>query len=110
MNRTPLNFYSGELDTNASTVRYTPPTLTIATISQATVTNITSGAVALSIAISQNGTNYYHVYHQVTIAANETKVLSGLIGLSVSAGGGFEAWAGANSALDLTLSGYLTSV
>lgn len=106
--RVPKSLYFGELTTSAL-VRYTSPANTQTTVSQCSATNISAGAAKVTITVSDDGVNYRFVVKERTLAAGESIVVSTIIGVTLPSGGQVSMWSDTASAIDVAMSGYLTT-
>jgi len=110
MLRLPKQLASVELTTSSADL-YTVPTNSVATISAFTVTN-KNATTAYYVTITQTPSagTARNLAYQVVVPAKSVYVVSGAIGQSLAAGGKISALAEANSALDVTVSGYVTTL
>ncbi len=109
MLRLPKQLASVELTTSSADL-YTVPTNSVTTISAFTVTNKTATAYYVTITQTPSGGSARNLAYQVVVPAKSVYVVSGAIGQSLAAGGKISALAEANSALDVTVSGYVTTL
>lgn len=109
MLRLPKQLASAELTTSSADL-YTVPSNSVATISAFTVTNKTSTAYYVTITQTPSGGSARNLAYQVVVPAIGVYVVAGAIGQSLAAAGKISALAEANSALDVTVSGYVTTL
>lgn len=99
------------LTTSIATI-YTTPANSVAEIKNATVTNITGGAITLTLHVVPAAgavANTNAVEFARSIAANTSQKLDSLIGDYLSAGASIRALASANTSLNLKLTGVVYS-
>lgn len=92
-----------------SAVVYTVPAGVVRTVvSQARIVNHTAGAITVSIWILQNGeseSNEFKALDSESLAANETYLLSEIIGDSLNTGGTIKAIAGSANSVSFSATG-----
>lgn len=109
MLRLPDQLASAEL-TTSSVDLYTVPANSRTTISACAVQNKTSTPYYVTITQTPSGGTARNVAYQAIVPAKGTFVPPGLIAQTLRAGGKISALAEANSALDFTMSGYVTTL
>lgn len=109
MLRLPKQLASAELTTSIAD-QYTAPTNNRTTISACTVTNKTATAYYVTITQTPSGGSARNLAYQVVVPAKSVYVVAGAIGQTLDTGGKISALAEANSALDFTMSGYVTTL
>jgi hypothetical protein len=98
--------YSGQPTTSAAAVY--APTNASALVDHAVVCNPTAGAVTLTAHVIDGGgtaADANIIYHEKSIAAGATEVLTALLNLRLEAGDEIEMLASANTSLTVTISG-----
>lgn len=106
MATTPKPLASGQAANSLTTV-YTAPTGTSTRIAAFAITNTTAGALTYSVSlISATAGTARSVATTISIAAHETKSVTGAIGQVLSAGGIIQIGASAATSLDYYVSGY----
>lgn len=109
MATTPKRLVDGSQLTTSAATYYTCPTLTRARIATFAATNTSGGAVTISVHLvpsAGSATDSNIVADEISLAAKETKSISGAIGQVLEAGGTIQALASANTAINIVVSGY----
>lgn len=111
MATTPKRFVSGSQLTTGTATYYTAPSNTKARITQCVITNTSAGAETAKVHLVPSGgsaddTNVVFDDSVTSVAAGETKTITGAIGQVLEAGGTIQAIASAGTALTLVVSGY----
>lgn len=109
MATTPKRLVSGSQLTTSAATYYTAPASTKTRISAFTATNTTAGAVTVTVYLVPSGgsaDNTNKVADVVSLAANETKAITGAIGHVLEAAGTIQALASANTSINIVVSGY----
>lgn len=106
MQRLPKQLICAELATTNTT--YTAPTNVRTTVSAASVANKTATARYVTVTITPSGGSARNVIYRRVIGAGESAVLYGLVGQTLGSADVITAVAEANTALDMTVSGYET--
>jgi len=103
------NFANGSIISDSAAVVYTvPASLNRVQIGLASVTNYTAGAITIDVWALQSGqtrADNFKLADTLSLAANETKVLAQLDGLSLGQGGTIDAQASAATSVAITLNG-----
>lgn len=109
MATTPKRLVSGSQLTTSAATYYTTPTATRTRIAAFTATNTTGGAVTCTVHLVPSGgsaDNTNKVADVVSLAANETKSITGAVGHVLEAAGTIQALASANTSINIVVSGY----
>jgi len=109
MATTPKRLVSGSQLTTSAATYYTTPAATRARIAAFTATNTTAGAVTMTVHLVPSGgsaDNTNKVADAISLAANETKAITGAIGHVLEASGTIQALASANTSINIVVSGY----
>lgn len=109
MATTPKRIVSGSQLTTSAATYYTCPTLTRCRIAAFTATNTSGSAATVTVYLVPSGdsaadTNI--VAKAISLAASETKSISGAIGQVIESGGTLQALASAGTAIGIVVSGY----
>ena len=108
MTVTPTRFASIQL-TNASVDMYTAPANTRAVIKRLAVTNITAGAITVTVTLTPSGGSALTVTSAFSVAAGVSAVLNEWANMVLSPGDKFSALASANTSINLVASGFVVA-
>lgn len=105
----PKRLVSGSQLTTSAATYYTAPGNTRTRVATFTATNTSAGAETISVHLVPSGgsaddTNI--VADEISLAAKETKSISGAIGHVLESGGTLQALASAGTAINIVASGY----
>lgn len=106
--RSPRLLAAVELTTSSADL-YTAATNTYVQLAQVTATNKTGTLRNVTLTITPSGGSARNVVYQQNAQLNVPTVLSGAIGLVLNPGDKISGLCSANSAVDLTISGFVTS-
>lgn len=107
--RVPVTLLLKQLTTTASDSAYTVPASSTLTISAATLNNTTAGAVTATVQITPSGGSALPIVsaYPIPVAGSAPTTVPGLVGQNMAAGAKLEAAAGANTSVNVWISGYL---